>query len=107
MARWHAGSAFYPQLEASAFSGFDLIKPYRGEVTLEQGADVLLTKAVEGTWRPIRWVCKGTGHKKSPGHLEMAAMGLNQKPSVHRATHSRGEHASRRPLSCPLCPALP
>ena len=36
MAWWYARSAFYPQLEVSVFSAFDLIKPYGKEVKLEQ-----------------------------------------------------------------------
>lgn len=55
---------FIPSLRSWRFLVLTSSSPVVGKLNWSRETDVLLTEADEGTWRPIHWVCKETGHRK-------------------------------------------
>lgn len=95
---------FIPSLRSQCFLVLTSSSLMVRKLNWSRKTDALLTKSVEGTWRPIYWVCKRTGHRKSAGHFAKAANGVNPGVPCAQGSSVTGGACLQQPRSWPLCP---
>lgn len=75
-AAWLDDMLLIPSLKFQCFLALTSSSFTERKLNWSRETDILLTKAVKGTQRTIHQVCKETRHRKSYGHLEVAANGI-------------------------------